>query len=581
MIKEAQKPKGMSQLDYLWLNFGGYQIGSSPSSIPQQNTILNELAVTSLIKNATDGGIISLQYNNHPSDSNLMQLVGKSVDGRDITFVNMPKEVHVQSFVGRTVSQVDIDNGCPYSFGTKVLSIVLTNGKEFLVSLNSLGLVLQGAETKTSVSEIVNGKVYNHVKIDKASLSVIELKESTYGLSAHLNISPDETGVKLTNNLGGLKAQIPLGKSGNYIKFDRLSLNSYMALANKDDFTVYFITDKPYIFVGSQKFGVDIQDNAITLLAYDREKATLTYGTSEKTETINLGLASETETGMLSKIDYVELQNLKSALDGITNVKELINQKVDGLGASISYGTIEHNKRPLYLKDKEGNILSTVWTDVETYLANSVSKYADANDVIDANKAGVALEEGDKVIILTLTNGDKHYIKLQDLIVTQSFGNTKTINFSTNNTTGAIQANLNLDSSNKILYITDNGLSASIQIVREGDQIKLCGQTTEDILGSFKVVNKELISTMFLYSISEQQYQMYYPNYVDWKPLQTNPVIIGNDYFALFYQDKNTDNISIYYISVPKPVISISPIEDNLLKRDDNGDLYVLFEWIE
>lgn len=580
MTKLNQKPQGMSQLDYLWLNFGGYQIGSSPSSTPQQNTILNELAVTSLIKNATDGGIISLQYNDHPSDSNLMQLVGKSVDGRDITFVNMPKEVHVQSFVGRTVSQVDIDNGCPYSFGTKVLSIVLTNGKEFLVSLNSLGLVLQGAETKTSVSEIVNGKVYNHVKIDKTSLSVIELKESTYGLSAHLNISPDETGVKLTNNLGGLKAQIPLGKSGNYIKFDRLSLNSYMALANKDDFTVYFITDKPYIFVGSQKFGVDIQDNAITLLAYDRERAVLTYGTSEKTETINLGLASETETGMLSKIDYVELQNLKSALDGITNVKELINQKVDGLGASISYGTVEHNKRPLYLKDKEGNVLSTVWTDVETYLANSLSKHADANDVIDANKAGVALEEGDKIIILTLTNGDKHYIKLQDLIVTQSFGNTKTITFTTNNTTGDIQANLNL-SNNKILYIDDNGLSANIQIIQDGKLIKICGNTSDDLLGQFKVPNKELVKTQFLYSISEEQYQMNYPSYIDWKSLEDNPVIIGKDYYALYYQDYNTDEYIIYYITIPKPAITLSPIQGNLLKQDDKGDYYVLFEWIE
>lgn len=581
MIKEVQKPQGMSQLDYLWLNFGGYQIGSTPSSIPQQNVILNELAVTSLVKNATNGGIVSLEYKNHPTDNNLVILSGKSIEGQEISFVEMPKEVRVQSFVGRTVTQADIDNGCSYPFNTKVLSIVLTNGSEFLVSLNSLGLVLSGAETSTTISEIKDGKVYNHVKIDKRPLSVVELKESTYGLSAHLNISPDETGIKLTNNLGGLKAQIPLGKSGNYIKFDRLSLNSYMALANKDDFTVYFITDKPYIFIGSQKFGVDIQDNAITTLIYDREAMTLTYGTSEKSEVLKLGPASETENGMLSKTDYAELQKLKAALDGIVNVKELIDQEVNSLGASISYGEILSNKRPLYLKNKKGDILSTVWTDVETYLANSVSRYADANDIVEAEKTGVVLEEGDKIIILTLTNGDKHFIKLQDLIVTQSFGNTKTINFSTNNTTGAIQANLNLASGNKILYITDEGLSASIQIVQEGDQIKLCGQNTEDVLGSFKVVNKELISTMFLYSISEQQYQMYYPSYIDWKPLQTNPVVIGNDYFALFYQDKNTDNISIYYISVPKPVINISPIEGNLLKRDNNGDLYVLFEWIE
>mgnify|MGYP007130652995 CR=1 FL=1 len=80
MIKQ-NRPQGMSQLDYLWLNYGGYQIGTSPSSTPQQNVVLNELAVTSLIKNATNGGILSLEYKEHPNDNNLMQLIGKSVDG--------------------------------------------------------------------------------------------------------------------------------------------------------------------------------------------------------------------------------------------------------------------------------------------------------------------------------------------------------------------------------------------------------------------------------------------------------------------------------------------------------------------
>ena len=203
-MNKNKRPQGMSQLDYLWLNYGGYQIGTSPSATPQQDVVLNELAVTSLIKNATNGGILSLEYKEHPTNSELVQLIGKGLDGQPITFVDMPREVSVQSFVGRTVSQVDIDNGCKYPFGTKVLSIVLTNGKEFLVSLDSLGLVLQGAETKTTVSENKNGKVYNHVKINKAALSVVELQESTYGLSAQLNISPDKTGVLLVKADNGL-----------------------------------------------------------------------------------------------------------------------------------------------------------------------------------------------------------------------------------------------------------------------------------------------------------------------------------------------------------------------------------------
>lgn len=32
---------------------------------------------------------------------------------------------------------------------------------------------------------------------------------------------------------------------------------------------------------------------------------------------------------------------------------------------------------------------------------------------------------------------------------------------------------------------------------------------------------------------------------------------------------------------MPKVKVGISDIEGNLLKADENGDLYVLFEWIE
>jgi len=54
-----------------------------------------------------------------------------------------------------------------------------------------------------------------------------------------------------------------------------------MALLNKDDSTVYFITDKPYIFIGSQKYGVEFDEVGITALAYNSETMELTYSTPE------------------------------------------------------------------------------------------------------------------------------------------------------------------------------------------------------------------------------------------------------------------------------------------------------------
>lgn len=575
MTKVVQRPQGMSQLDYLWLNFGGYQIGNSPSSTPQQNVILNELAVTSLIKNATNGGILNLQYKDHPTNSDLMQLVGTAIDGQVVSFVDIPKEVRVQSFTGRTVTQVDIDNGCKYPYGSKVLSIVLTNGKEFLVDLNSLDLVLKGAETKTTISEVIDGKVYNHVKIDKVSLSVIELKETSYGVSAHLNISPDKTGVKLSASTNGLKAEIPFGK-GN-IKFNRLSLNAYMALENKDDFTAYFITDKPYIFIGSQKFGVDIDEIGITSLNYDPNTMVLTYQTEEGIKSISLGASLE-QGGTLSKEDYVEFQRLKNALNGIVSVKEYLTEQINGLGASISYGDIVENKRPLYLKNKNGDVLSTVWTDVETYLSSSMNKTATIEDVTDASKTGVALEVGDKIIILSLTNGNKHYIKLQDLVVSQSFSNTNTIKFTEFD--NKISADLALVE-NKIVYVTESGLTANLQIKRDGEFIKIFGRSTDDkhLIGKFLAPKKELINGMFVSNITEEFLNNYPPSFVNWKRDET--VVIGNDYYILCYKDYITEEIQYYYINMPKPTVRIANIEGNLLKANEDGELYVLFEWIE
>jgi len=42
MSNNIQRPHGMSQLDYLWVNFGGYKISNEASSIPQEDVILTE-----------------------------------------------------------------------------------------------------------------------------------------------------------------------------------------------------------------------------------------------------------------------------------------------------------------------------------------------------------------------------------------------------------------------------------------------------------------------------------------------------------------------------------------------------------
>lgn len=279
----------------------------------------------------------------------------------------------------------------------------------------------------------------------------------------------------------------------------------------------------------------DLAGETVSRLDYDEDSMTLYYEVSDSNaRSISFGPASEDKNGMLSKADYATLQNLKSALDGIINVKDYVNLQVEELGASLTYGTeIVNGKRPLYLKSSKGEILSTVWLKEEIYLTSSVSKNASAEDVLEASKAGVTLEEGEKIIILSLNNGDKHYLKLSDIVISQNFTNSNTIKF--NNGT-SISADLAL-ANNKILYITESGLSAGIQVVREGNFIKLYGYDQTQAIGKFMSPTKELQSTLFLPNITQELVDLYPPTSVNWKSEET--VVLGDDYYLLFYKDYN------------------------------------------
>ena len=105
----------------------------------------------------------------------------------------MPEEVHVVGFVGRRATQADIDNGFTFPINSQLLAITLTNGEEFLVSLEELNLVISGGETDTIFNEVTNGVVKSDVKLDRGNneLSVVKVKKSSSGIYAHLEISGD------------------------------------------------------------------------------------------------------------------------------------------------------------------------------------------------------------------------------------------------------------------------------------------------------------------------------------------------------------------------------------------------------
>nr|DAP08538.1 MAG TPA: hypothetical protein [Bacteriophage sp.] len=78
-----------------------------------------------------------------------------------------------------------------------------------------------------------------------------------------------------------------------------------MNIPIKDSGTLYFISDVPYIFLGSRRYGVNMEpgDAPIVSLVYDPETMTLAYKRSDESDIrlISLGPASGITNGMMSK----------------------------------------------------------------------------------------------------------------------------------------------------------------------------------------------------------------------------------------------------------------------------------------
>lgn len=566
-------PKGMSHLDYLWTYFGGYGVSNEPSDIPQEDILLTESAITKLISTSAGGGIVKLLYRNHPTNQDLIQLVGVNIDGTEITIVDMPKEIHVIDFGGSIVTSEDVDNGCPFPIGTNVIRLILSNGNRFYFNLDKYiaGSGIKGIDTDTISTKVLNGIISSEVKIKPDSTSSVILKSDSSGLYADLKIKEENEGVIL-NSDNGLSAAIPLKNTQYFVRFQQLSLSEYMNIQSKDPGMVYFISDKPYIYLGEKRYGVNINPGEVPIvsLVYDSENMILSYKKADESDTqeIILGPASETTSGMLSSVDYARFNAFGNALGDIADISEFINKETDKLAISLEYGESENNRRPLYLRSKAGETLSTVWIDVENYLDSSITREATEQDVKDAADTGVTnINVGDQILIMTLVDGSKVYTNLAKLVIDYKFQKTDTITLK-ELSDHTILADLNLVD-NKIIYSNSEGINANIQIARENGFIIVYGKNkSEDcILGRFQSPNMELVSGTFIASAEQSFIDDLTPDKLDWEDYNefTNAPIIGDPYYVLVYQEYKDDplnfSLKTYWISL-KPILNQSGIYD-------------------
>lgn len=592
MIKSEDRPKGMSQVDWLWLNYSPYNVSNEASETPSERIILTEQAMTNLIQKATSGGITTLVFEENPDNTSEMRLMGQAINGEVLTLVSMPKEEHIVLFENRKVTQADVDSGCSYKAGTDVLAITTNLGNVSMVSLSELNLQISGKETNTVYTEVISGAVSANVKIDAQNnaASAVEIKETVNGLYTDIKID-STSGIKIEKSANGIKASIPVGTTGTSIAFNQCTLDEYLALTPVEG-TVYFISDYPYIYLNGLRYGVNILpgDYPIVSLIYDADCMRLYYKKADGSDiqALELGAVSAERNGMMTIEQFASFQKLLKAIGDIDSVSDYTGEVVKNAAFSLEKGAAVNQEIPLILKDGNGNILSTIYINEENHLSFAVERAATADDVTKAAAQGVTIVEGQAILILTMTSGDVVYVNLSEIADIYTGEKTDTIQVSVNRY--KISADVLIPANEKILYKSTNGLAAKISLKQDQKKITIYGktETDDDKLGEF-TLNDQLISYTVLRDFNETMLNKYPPTQVDGEDYDsvTNPLYFGYTYIVFTMGVNTGDTSSSYsynlYISMTRFLdeIKVSDDEDNIITKGSDSHLYATIPWVD
>lgn len=227
----------MSQLDYLWTNYGSYEVSNSldtPKSIPTSEAIKRYVEDTEV-------GIVKLTYRN--IDKDRIEIIGVDKDGNEITSFTINKDVRVVQFDRYILTQTEIDNGIPGKVGDKCLRIILSNRTVFYASLEDLDY--DGHETDTTITEVIDGVISSNVKINNpTSEKQVDLKTTSDGIYAELVLNNDsQSNVKIQTTQNGLSTEFNWNNTETPVGFEIVSYNEYNLMEPKDG-VVYFIPDE-------------------------------------------------------------------------------------------------------------------------------------------------------------------------------------------------------------------------------------------------------------------------------------------------------------------------------------------------
>lgn len=248
MTNKNNRPQNMSQLDYLWVNFGSYSVSDSMDT---SGAIPTVEAVKDYVEKS-EVGIVKLDTETLDS-VNKIRVFGIDKNGNEITSILLDKNTKIISFVRHSITQEDIDNGYGTELGEQWLVLETSDGDKFWVSINDL--ILIGQETNTIKTQVIDSKIASQLKIDNPIVDKsVELQATDNGLRANLIINDQSTSkVLLIKGDNGVETKFTWEGTDSPVGFKFMTFAEYQLLTPEEG-VIYFLTDQPSIWFNGIKF---------------------------------------------------------------------------------------------------------------------------------------------------------------------------------------------------------------------------------------------------------------------------------------------------------------------------------------
>lgn len=296
--KEIQRPRNMSQLDYLWTTYGSYKVSNEVDtendSIPTSSAIRNY--ITSIGEGITE-------LDSEEIDGYKIKIIGKNLSGQEVSSIQIDSDTKISSFLRHVATQTDVDNGLANYVGEHWLVLKTNTGMEYWASVDDL--FIRGQESDTIINQTEDGKISSSVKINNPIINKsVDLKTSTSGLWADLVINPNtksrtiivkgDNGIECKFNWEGTETPVALK---SFDTFDEYQLTTI------DPGTIYLVKDVKSIYFGGIKYssvGIDPQDYYTKDEVYNKEQV-------DALPHINAYSKSETDTLLDKKADVDDI----------------------------------------------------------------------------------------------------------------------------------------------------------------------------------------------------------------------------------------------------------------------------------